>query len=423
MIPGKLVTKMQYVSYNLFQSTFRIPQSERADLLLVLKKYVNFIKTLFLTRGPFANTCIKENDKGIFIYDVLNSAYTQRKNYVNHFSKETVSGGIFKSELYYSKFGLGTFFVFGLATVFLPFLIFSSLFKKDKAPFAVIFKEILETINLLNFVKEFKINKLYFFCIYEKDANLCTLILQQHGVQIHKIPSEVPLGIWNKIIVADTLCICNGYQYDEIKEFKDSIFINETEFWGPENVLENIEKYKLPVETKKQTIGFYSTGAWVRKLENHIDQGFDMQTMEEQVKLAIKEFCSLNPEYTLLVFLHPREKWPKYMNQTIEKYKKDFEGVKFHLSENTKSSNSFEEADFGIAFQSTIVYERLYFGFKIIMMPVGTANFPVSEGGMKSICAISKEDLFEKIKSNIYLDNSQFFEKNNIKHFAKFLYN
>jgi hypothetical protein len=56
-------------------------------------------------------------------------------------------------------------------------------------------------------------------------------------------------------------------------------------------------------------------------------------------------------------------------------------------------------------------------------MPVGTANFPVSEGGMKSICAISKEDLFEKIKSNIYLDNSQFFEKNNIKHFAKFLYN
>lgn len=416
-------TKEQYASYNLFQSTFRIPQSERTSPLLVIRKYVDFLRTLFINNNS-NRSIITQNNGGIYIYDVSLSSFELRKNYMNYFSNENISGGIFKNELYFSKSKPSAALIFILSSIWMPFVFIHSIFKKDKAPFAIIFKEILETINLLNYVREFNIKKIYFFSIYEKDSNICTLILQKFGVLVNKIPSEVPLGVWNSIIIADKLCICSGYQYDEMKEFEKSMFINGTEFWGPERALENISKYKHAVETKKQTIGFYSTGSWIRKLENHIEQGFDMQKMEEEVKFAIKEFCLANPEFNLIIFLHPRERWPKYIDQTLEKYNQDFDRVKFEFSDiNVRSSNSFEFADFGIAFQSTIVYERLYYGFKTILMPIGSTNFPVKTSNINTICATSKNDLFQKIASNIKLSNIQFFEKNGINHFAKFLYN
>lgn len=417
------ITKFQYAAYNLFATTFRIPQSERFNTFLVFKKYGNFLKVIFkknIQKKPF----ILEENGNIFIYDVFEKSYFDRKKYVNYFSSDVISGGIFKSELYHKNSNIFGFFIFVAATFFLPFLFIGSLLKKDKAPCANIFKEILEAVNLLFLVKQLNVKKMYFFCIYEKDANITTLLLQKFNVHVCKIPSEVPIGIWNKTIIADQLYICNGYQYDELEEFQASIFINSTEFWGPETVFENISKYKKPIETKKLTIGFYSTGAWIRKLENHIDQGFDMEKMEEQVLFAIKDFCRMNSKYTLKIFLHPREKWQKYFKLTSERYAKEFEGINFQIIDSeVKSSNSFELVDFGVAFQSTIVYERLYYGFKIILMPSGTANFPIKSSPINNICATSHNDLIDMINKNISLTNIEFFKKNQIKHFAKYLYN
>lgn len=425
LICYKLVSKEEYAAFNLFQSTFRIPQSERNSFLLVPKKYYNFIRVLFnINKKREKKVFIKENNEGVFVYDVLESSYIQRKNYINYFSNERVSGGLFKNELYYCSSMFLAIELFILSTIWMPFLFFSSLFKKDKAPFAMIFKEILETLNLFNLIEELNIKTFYFFSIYEKDSNVCTLLLQKRGIRVIKIPSEVPIGIWNRIIIADKLCLCSGYQFDELKEFKQSIFVPEIEFYGPERALDNISKYNSPVEVEKQTIGFYSTGSWIRKLENHIQQGFDMEYMEDQVKAAIRNFCLKNTNYTLFIFLHPREKWVKYKQLTTEKYEKDFKGIAYKFIEyDLKSSETFELVDLGIAFQSTIVYERLYYGFKTLLMPVGSNDFPVPISNMKNICVYSQDELFEKIKTNISLSNHQFFIKNGITHFAKFLYN
>ena len=421
---NKPSSKIQFAAHSLFRPTFRTPQSERYSLLLVLVKYLNFVKILFFVKNDKKNAFVSHNANGTYVYDILESSYAQREKYVNYFSKENVSGGIYKNELYFSSSMPSALVIFILATLCVPFIFIVSLFKKDKAPYAMILKEILENINFLNLVDELKISKIFFFSIYEKDSNICTLLLNKKGVHVSKIPSEVPLGLWNKNILADTLCICNGYQYEELKEFKDSIFIKDTEFWGPERLLDNIDKYSHPVETKKKRIGFYSTGTWIRKLENHIEQGLDMQQMEADVKIAVRNFCLTNTEYSLFIFLHPRERWPKYIDRTIEKYNTDFKGINFQLVDSdVKSSNSFELIDIGVAFQSTIAYERLYYGFKTILMPIGYVGFPISTSGMRNICAFSEEEFFEKIKVADSMTNTQFFEKNNIRHFAKFLYN
>ena len=417
----------QFAAKNLFQTTFRIPQYERKSFFLVSKFFFQFIKIYFTKNNQPADSIYKTSDiidSCKFIYDLSPSVFNERKNYIEYFSSDYISGGIFKEKLNFIEKRRELFFFTLINCLWFPFLFLYSFLKKDKAPIANLFREQLECYNLISTLKKNKVESIYHFCIYEKDSNINTILLQRYDIKVFKIPSEVPLGVWNKIIIADKLCLCIGYQYDELKAFYKSVFVNEVVLFGPEKCLFNIEKYKYDVKTEKNTLGFYSTGAWIRKLENHNDQGFDMEEKEEEVKLILKEFCKNNPGYKLHVFLHPREKWDKYKQQTQERYTKLFSDIHFELSEkDSLSALLFEKVDVGVAFQSTIVYERLFYGFKTLIMPIGKQSFPVVNSNMKNICSDNKEQLFEQIKKSITKSNLEFFESNGIKHFAQYLYN
>lgn len=422
LITKKPKRKNEYAAFNLFQATYRIPQSERYNAFLVLKSYINLI--LILVSKQKASPLIREKEGNAYVYDVLRTNYELRKNYVNYFKgKSSISGGIFKDELYYSSSYLQLMALILLSFAWLPLLFISSLFKKDRAPFATIFREMAETINLLELCNKQNISELYFFCIYEKDANICTIILNKRGILINKITSEVPLSFWNKIIIADNLYICNGYHYDELEENKSCVFVSNIEFWGGEKILDNISKYQSSVVPEKKSIGFYSTGTWARDLENLMSKNKNLVTIEEEVKMIVKKFCQNNSEYHLIIFLHPRERKTKFVQLTKEKYLKDFEGIDFHIEEDA-SSNTYEKADVAVAFYSSIVFDRLYYGFKTIIMPIGLENkFPIKNSNMNLICTYTESELYSKIKESCGMSNKMFFEKNGINHFAKYLYN
>lgn len=414
--------KNEYAAHNLFQPTYRIPESERNHPLLVIKY---FLKLILLTVSKRSNNpLVVEKEGDVFIFDILRTNYNQRKNYINYFKSDSnVSGGIFKDELFYNSSFLYGFILVMLSFVWLPFLFISSLFKKDRAPFAIVFRELVEVINLLEICHKLDIKQLYYFCIYEKDANISTIILKKKGILINKITSEVPLSFWNKIIIADNLYICNGYHYDELKENKSSIFVSNIEFWGGEKILDNVSKYQYSVIPDKKSIGFYSTGTWLRDLENLMSKNKDLVKIEEQVKMIVKKFCKNNPEYQLIIFLHPRERKAKYAELTKNKYQKDFDGIDFQI-EDDLSINTYEKANLGIAFYSSVVFERLFYGFKTIIMPIGLQDkFPIKNSNMNLICVYTESDLYSKIIESCDLSNKTFFEKNKINHFAKYLYN
>lgn len=389
--------------------------------------YAGFLKAYLNAKGSnhiYVKDAVSPQSGGVFVFDNENVNYNDRKNFVEYFSKEQVTGGIFKEHLFYVNHRAVLLVLCILNTLWFPFLFLFSLFKKDKAAVANLFKEQLECYNLINVLESNGVNLIYHFCIYEKDSNINTLLLQSRGIKVNKIPSEVPLGIWNKTIIADKLCLCMGYQYDELKVFKNSVFINEVVMFGPENCLINIQKYKQPVNTEKGVVGFYSTGAWIRSLENHKDQGYDMEGSEEMVKRFLRDFCMANPEYRLMVFLHPRERWDKYKQAAYLRYREMFGAINYQLAEeNTPSSLLFEKADVGVAFLSTIVYERLYYGFKTLIMPVGTPSFPVENSNMKNICLENKDQFDLKLKSSLMMSNTEFFNTNGISHYANYLFN
>jgi hypothetical protein len=415
-------SKSYQASYNLFQKSFRVPEKNSQEFWLVFTKYFSLLVHAKKNKQPF---CINIFDSKIFIYDLSFNQFVARERFVQTYISEEINGGIFKNNLLYNQSLIALYMKAFICFPFIVLLFLHSLHKKDKAPYALVFQEIIENANLLNLTKKFNIKKLYFFSIYEKDSNAITLLLQKRNINVFKIPSDTPLSFWNKIIIANTLVICSGYQYDELEEYKDTMFVNETVFWGPEQSHLNISKYSNSVPTQKNTIGFYSTGAWIRKLENHANQGYDLHSAEEKVKEILKDYCSQHIQYELLVFLHPRERSKKYFEQTVKKYQNDFENITYKLidaSEET-SSNSFEQADLGISFHSTIIYERLHYGFKTLFMPLGIERFPLSESGLKNICIMHPNDLHKAIENAISITNVAFFEKNRITSFAKFIYN
>jgi hypothetical protein len=278
--------------------------------------------------------------------------------------------------------------------------------------------EILESYQLLRICKKLKVKELYYFNIFEKDSNLNALLLKKTNIKVIKITSEVPLAIWNSRIIADKICLCSAYQFEEINYFKETMFFKEIEMWGPEKMMYVKNLYDMPlfIKSEQKTLGFYSTGAWLRKLNNDIDQGFNMTENEELLKVYLKEYCYLRPEVKLQIFLHPREKKSEVFDRTKEYYNETFKGITFDIINSTTSTSEFFQlSDIAVAFNSTIMYERLYFGFKSILMPLSFKDFPIKNSSLSNICVYNKDELFSKLDNSFVMSPKFFFEFNRLE--------
>lgn len=419
--PGK---PRHYAEKNLFGSTFRVPQSERESYLLVPKLFLKTLKGIFINKNKESVFILTSELKTNCVYDVSSNAFKDRVEYVKHFSGNEIGGGIFKEHLASHLNFKNSFALTLLNVLWHPLLWLHSFFSGNKSSLALLYREQLELTALVKIMKQHGFKQVYYFSIYEKDSNIAACLLMKYGIRVSKIPSEVPLSYWNSIIVADDLFLCSGYQLDEMKHLSSSVFVKKVDLWGPEKCLMNLIKYSKPVEIQKNTIGFYSTGAWVRRLENHSEQGFDMVEAEERVKDALLSFCLSRQDVELYVFLHPREKWEKYYEKTKKVYGEKFGSIRYKLSDKSDISGlSFESAEVGVAFQSTIVYERLYYGFKTLVMPIGTKDFPIENSAMMNICSFNEGELFSKLNDTLGLSTRDFFIKNNITHYSKYILN
>ncbi len=68
-------------------------------------------------------------------------------------------------------------------------------------------------------------------------------------------------------------------------------------------------------------------------------------------------------------------------------------------------------------FYSSLLFERLYFGFKTIFYTLYSDDFPLKESSINNICAFSEEELESLINACLPLTDNEFFEKMNIKNY------
>ena len=76
------------------------------------------------------------------------------------------------------------------------------------------------------------------------------------------------------------------------------------------------------------------------------------------------------------------------------------------------------EADLGVAVYSTIVFERLFFGYKTLLFPYGMEGFPIEGSSFGNICPNTPDKLYDALGKNLPLTRESFFEINNLKDYT-----
>lgn len=413
--------KRYYCGKGLFNLTYRYPDKSTRDFLITLRIYKRIFASIFRRKKQYQDYT---NNSGHGIFDIALSGANLRYDYVRNFSGVKNDVFISKADLLsYSGIFPALAALLVLVTSILPVLLLSVI-SRNKLNYPMIVEECIECFYLSDILYRKKIRHLNYFCIYERDANLCAYILMSYGIYVNKIPSEVPLYFNNRIVVSDELSLCFAYQEEEVGFFEKTMFINKTSLWGPERVLNAPERFftKCKATMPKYDIGFFSSANWLREKIGNIDLGDDAKKNEESVLNELVKYTRQN-NLSLHIYLHPLEKREEHCSLSEGYYSGILkEHAHVTLSEkNMPSIEGFDEIKTGVALYSTLMFERIYFGFKTIIAPLGYKDFPIQSSSLMNICAKTNLELIEKIEMNTGLSNQDFFEKNDLVRYSDYV--
>ena len=400
----------------LFSVTFRCTEKNKKSFIFFGK---SLIRCVFSGKISMKEACHVYNSGKTFFYDndFSMKKENERISHIEYFLEKRISGSVWKDLLLgYFTIGDKIIQIFFEIVLFL-FLFPVSLFVKYKGSVGFILCEYIELVNLVKIVKKNKIDTLYYYSIYEKDSNISSIALQNEGVRVVKITSLTPLKFWNHTIVAvDELILCDMNQLEELSTFKDTIQATNVKVWGPETIANSAKHYlnQNKYDLNKNVIGFYSTAVYLREYQGNIKQNFGGN--ENIVKQYLAEYIKNHVGTKLIIFPHPREKKKVFKDRVNEHYKAFFEGIDYCIYNSlSPSAECFEMVDLGVAMYSSVIYERLYFGFKSIMMPFGELGLELPGETLSHICAKNKLDFFRKMDVFMKLSVSEYFEETGIR--------
>lgn len=414
--------RLYFCGAYLYKPTYRYPKITLNDMFMTLRIY----KRLFFSTLNKKKSFIHYNQfNGYAAFDGNINGAELRFNYLKTFDKQSPDLIISKDDLvsYIDFFTTLTSIVF-LAFTFFPVFIIS-FFSKNKFHSPLIIKECLECFYLQELLLMHKIKKVNYFCIYERDANLCAYILMNSGFFVNKIPSEVPLVFWNQIIIANQLSFCFAYQQEEFDVFKKTMFVEKTNLWAPEQILNAPKRFLTPDSNEKKPtydIGFFSSGNWLRTQLGDIDLGHNDKENEEIILRGLIEYSQQN-NLKLVLFLHPLEKRAEHKVASEVYYKEFLQFKNVSLADTTTSSiEGFDDINIGVSLYSTLMFERIYLGFKTILAPFDYDDFPIKQSSLNQICVHNIQQLYAKLDVNLKLTTIDFFETNHLKNYSLLLH-
>lgn len=407
---------------SLEKDSLRLPHSYERDNLCVLRIYKRIFSKLFSKDNPVVKYNSSTGTTAIF--DVTKSSADSRYTYVKYFSTDELKMFVSKEELLSNTDLLPKLFILAImSAAFIP-LLTASLFSKKKYKYPLLIQEAIEVCCLISCLKDHDISKIHYFCIYERDANLNAYLLMKNGIYVNKIPSEVPLFFWNKIIVANELSVCFGYQKEEIEAFKQCMFIDKVSVWAPEKILSAPERFFKKgrnLSNNSADIGYYSSGMWLRQVLNSKFLSDSTVSDEHWLLTSLAEYCNLNKR-KLRIYLHPIEKQRERRELVIQHYNQYLRPGQIEFYDMEKaSSEDLDHVNLGISLYSTLMFERIYFGFKTVLVPLEMNGFPLAGSGMRNICVTSKDQLTKLLDFNLDLSIEEYFHKNGLQGYTTFL--
>lgn len=293
----------------------------------------------------------------------------------------------------------------------MPLLIIFFHKRKGKVSNMALFPLIVaEMITIRKILEKSNVRTVYYFNSYEFDANLVAKMLMEMGVSVIKIPSPNPLSYEYKHIHCTELILTSRYQKDEL-EFGKVTTSGKISFWVPENSSLYLSKYLLSRKTEK-FIGYYSSANWLRVGTENSE--IKSARENDEVLLMKLDEIARDSRYTLKIFLHPREKIYDNVQEIKDYYSsilstEIYEIDSFSLAE--VSACKLNEVDIAITPLTTLFFERIFCGFKSIMILNDTEKFPLKSSPLANICIDNLHGLQKLISESLELSNDEFFKK------------
>ena len=389
--------------------SFRLPAESQFDRLIGFREWIRTSKKI-LSRQSYINDLSADSFSAVLSSNA--NQWQAVNDYIEYSAGERIALFLLKDHLLsgvkskWSFLFVHSFFALGQAI--------RCVFSNDRSNRALLIREVVEITVLLSIIEERKIKHLYNFVPYEKDSNLISLLLRDRGVVTTLIPSAGPLRTHNRYMLGDEIIFSTPYHFEEQKVFQHTIRAKKITRWIPEKTNQYISRYLQPLATPSCVLGFYSHGSWIRELAGHSSDGLNIAEAEKQLMLDLQKFLKANPEYRLIIFAHPREKSDAMYAKTVEHYSQYFDmktgGIQIS-GKDVKTALAFEQVDIALAAFSTILYERLFAGFKTLIGNYNIPDFPMNGSPLTNICFSNATQLEECIHEASGESTQVFFER------------
>lgn len=391
--------------------SYRLSEGARHDRLIGVRLLARAM------RRTLDRVAFKWNDTAgdLAVLDVDFRLVELEKEYLHRQGNENVS--LFLGKEYLGGFVSLPGIPFRLLLLFLFSLPLAAIavFSSKRSSMALLITEMTETAALLSIMRQKRCKRLFDLIPYEKDGNFLSLVLRKRGIHVTKIPSPGPLYLHNSMLIADRLILSNQYQFEEYEIFKKSgIRVKAVEKWLPESAFNYIERYTGTscAEPEKGTLAYYSHGSWVRRKEDHARTRLNIANHETAILGFLGTFLSKFPGYKLTIYVHPREKAPGLGVQVKEFYEKHLGSTAFELSKVSGNTSSFfDRSDIAVCAYSSVIYERLFSGFKTIFGLPGTFDFPMASSTLNRIVFREYDEMEALILKSAATSRQAFFSE------------
>jgi hypothetical protein len=403
--------ELRLAGINLFEySTFRLPahcnRQRTIGFTMIKAALIRAIRQTADSRG-----C--ENTQGI----IISSSSCDHANvqfYIGSMSGQHKLQYIVKDKLSFrGQFSISEWIAWFLFALRQAIVVFFSTQRSNRALTII---EVLEITALLKIIQRHRIDKVFDFVPFEVDSNFLYLCTRELGTMTTKIPSPGPLSTHNKILLCDMLVLSSGYHFDELPLLSKNYRFSQQLVWAPERAHTYYNLYARAEHPEHHHhIGFYSHGEWVRKMKGLVKETSLLFRAEEDTLHMLGRFVGEHPEYNLTIYPHPKERKSFSLDQLTEYYRKTIGHANFKIASADKGTTfRFHEVDVAITCYSTIIFERLYCGFKTIIKRIEEHDFPIDGSPLNHICFDDYNQLSTLILAATEVDRTRFFESHQL---------
>jgi hypothetical protein len=393
--------------------SFQLPATAALDRLIGFREWFRNSKKIFSSHK--ATTKFREGGTSAVLGGFMRQS-PAIQSYIEFESGEKLTWYFGKAEWPEMPEGSRFFYWLKWTLACTPY-IRKSIFATNRANWALLIRELNDTTVFIHWLRKNNVKRLYDFLPYELESNWISLLCRKLGIETIKIPSSGPLATHNSILIADKIALSSPYHQEELKIFSNSIRYKSLLKWGPERAQTYIQRYrKNKPESSGKVIGFYSHASWLRLAQDHADVGLNIPEAEEKLLNDLFRFVNENKEFELRIFLHPREKENDMIEATKVHYNSKLGEGKYQFNDFAKHTTvCFEDAGIAMAAFSTILFERLFAGYKTLIGNYGIPDFPLQGSKLNEICFSDYSQLSKLIEKSIHESDSDFFERNQLE--------